>query len=43
MPYCVSCGVANVHDAKFCKSCAAMIGTPIINVNVVAPLYPYQW
>jgi len=38
MPYCTYCGVANIADAKFCKSCAARIGVPII--NVVAPAAP---
>jgi len=37
MSYCTYCGAANVADARFCKACAAEIGVPIINVNVVAP------
>ncbi len=36
MPYCTHCGIANIADAQFCKSCAARIGVPIIN-GVVAP------
>ena len=28
MPFCVSCGVANVSGARFCKACGAAVASP---------------
>ena len=42
MPYCIHCGVANVHGAVFCKSCGTASNVPIIMMPAVpaAPVMP---
>ena len=40
MPYCIHCGVANVHGAVFCKACASPTGVPVIMAPAVPAAAP---